>query len=221
MAITNGVTFGNIHSYNDLNLLLKSIEIETPKAKISKLDIEGADGEEDVTNALTDIIFYKNRKIKCVFTKVHDNKWYNTHLSKILNSINGKNMHVILDDDPTWYYEARISVDEADSDRVVDEVTVSCDCKPYKLSYSETCRRYDIKDSMSCAIDYIGTKTLTPIIDCVIDDGNTLELVVETIHYTLSNGENIVPNFVLKEGSNEFSFIGNGFVKLTYREGVL
>ena len=45
-----GITFGNLHSYNDLKLILESKEIGSPGVKENKVDIPGADGSLDLTD---------------------------------------------------------------------------------------------------------------------------------------------------------------------------
>ena len=130
-------------------------------------------------------------------------------------------MKIILDDDNTWYYDGRVSVDEADSDRIVDEITITCDCLPYKMSVSERVRRYEVNGSAYGEIDYLGTKVATPTIDCEIASGSKLELVLNETHYELGNGRNVIPDFLIKNGLNTFSFVGNGYATLSYRMGVL
>ena len=39
-----GITFGNLHTYDDLQLILTTKEIGAPTVKSKKIDIEGADG---------------------------------------------------------------------------------------------------------------------------------------------------------------------------------
>lgn len=127
----NGVYFGNIHSYNDLHLFLKRVEIGSPTAKTSSVDIEGGNGKIDTTNALTDIIFYNNRKLTFKFVKINDGSWHNSYLSSLLNSLHGKHLKIRLDADARYYYMGRLSVDGA-SDLKFDEVSITCDCEPYK-----------------------------------------------------------------------------------------
>lgn len=42
--IMKGITFGNLHTYDDLQLILTTKEIGAPAVKSKKIDIEGADG---------------------------------------------------------------------------------------------------------------------------------------------------------------------------------
>lgn len=48
-----GVSFGNVHSYDDLELILSSFKITPPKPKTYRINIAAADGDIDITEALT------------------------------------------------------------------------------------------------------------------------------------------------------------------------
>ena len=220
--MSRGVMFDGIHSYDDLDLILKHIDIETPKPKVQFLEIEGADGVEDVTNALTDVTFFNNRKLTFTFARASDFQSYEILIPKVLNMLHGKRMKIVLDDDNTWYYDGRVYVDEADSNRIVDEFTVSCDCSPYKMSVSKCVKRHNVDGSANGSIDYLGSKVVTPTLECQIYEGKTLQLVLNgTTYYSLANGVNIVPDFLIKSGINSYSFVGNGYVTLSYVMGVL
>ena len=54
-----GVKFDNIHSVNDLGLSLSTVEITPPEPKTYIIEIAGADGSLDLTEALTGDVKYK------------------------------------------------------------------------------------------------------------------------------------------------------------------
>ncbi|MBO7326491.1 MAG: hypothetical protein J6U74_03160, partial [Clostridia bacterium] len=45
-----GIKFGDYHSYDDFRLILASKEIGAPSVKTRKIEIEGADGDLDLTD---------------------------------------------------------------------------------------------------------------------------------------------------------------------------
>jgi hypothetical protein len=45
-----GITFGSLHSYDDLKLILNSKEIGSPETKVNKIDIPGGDSSLDLTD---------------------------------------------------------------------------------------------------------------------------------------------------------------------------
>ena len=211
-----GVKFDNIHSYNDLDLILTKITIGVPSPKVMKIELEEYDGSIDVTNALTDVTFFNNRELKFEFSKLDDGQWYNKNASLILNKLNGKKVKITLDDDNGYYYEGRVYL-EMNSDRRINSVVVTCDCEPYKLDVKETTKTYNVSTSQVCTIDYQGTKRVCPLINV----SASMQLVLGSDYYQLEKGDNTVPDFVLKNGSNSFEFKGIGIAKVTYRGGLL
>lgn len=98
-----GITFGTLHSYDDLNLILSKKEMGSPKVKTKKIDIEGAD------SALDFIDFFGEPKYEDVthkfqFSTIVPQSEFLILFSTIKNAIHGKKMRIVLDDDPLFYY---------------------------------------------------------------------------------------------------------------------
>ena len=70
-----GVRFGEIHSYNNLGLVLSSVEITPPEPKVYRISVPGADGDIDITGALTDgDVKYERRILTIEFAMLGDNR---------------------------------------------------------------------------------------------------------------------------------------------------
>lgn len=217
----NGVKFDNFHTYDDYGLFINSNEIGTPKAKTSKLDIDGSDGYIDTTNALSDIVFFENRTIKIILTRAYIDTWYTNLKNKIINDLHGKKMKIIFDSDNQYYYFGRISVSNTNVKNNVITVTIECDCEPYKKAINEITKTYSVSGDSSCTITYNGKRVITPTINCTISSGNTLKLVSNGANYELSDGDNIIPDLLFFNGDNTFTLSGNGTAKVIYREEIL
>ena len=63
----NGVQFGAVHSYSNLNLLLTKKEIGSPTIKTREIEIEGRDSVLDLTEFFGGVN-YGNRKLKFEFS---------------------------------------------------------------------------------------------------------------------------------------------------------
>lgn len=126
-----GVTFGNLHSYRDLNLILAEKIISPPSPKTELIEIPGSDGVLDFTEFF-DGIKYNNRKLSFVFSTIVPQSEFMTLFSTVQNALHGQKMMIYLDDDPGWYYIGRVTVSEWKSDRLIGKLTVDCDCEPYK-----------------------------------------------------------------------------------------
>ena len=66
----NTVYFENLNSYDDLNLLLESKEIEVPTAKTEYVEVPGSDGKIDFSEFFGEIK-YEDRKIKLDFNMIN------------------------------------------------------------------------------------------------------------------------------------------------------
>lgn len=216
-----GVRFGSYHSYDDLKIIMtKRPDIEIPLPKTSSIDIEGADGVIDTTEALTDVIHYHNRKIVFIFKKIDRRREYTSLISEIANKIHGKRLTITLDDDQGYYYVGRVSVSQ-DIDSLMNTFTITCDCEPYKYNKHESHAEFMVVNTLECKLNYSGTQVVCPTLIVTKEGIENIKLVLNGTYYPLSDGENVVPDFLLRNGKNEFSLEGTGTVKLKYREGVL
>ena len=133
-----GVRFNGLHSYDEWGLLLSKKEIGSPTAKEKKVDIEGADGELDFTEALGGVKF-NNRTLKFTFKKGGMTPVSILALvSDIQDAIHGKKLKVTLDDDPDWYYYGRIKVADFNLEKTIGTVVIEVDAEPYKLAQQKT-----------------------------------------------------------------------------------
>ena len=126
-----GITFGNLHSYRDLNLILAEKVIGTPSPKTELIEIPGSDGVLDFTEFF-DGIKYNNRKLSFEFSTMVPQSEFMSLFSTVQNALHGQKLTIFLDDDPEWYYIGRISVSEWKADKIIGKLTIDCDCEPYK-----------------------------------------------------------------------------------------
>lgn len=101
MPGTLGVTIGEKHTLKDWNLGWTAITLGFPEPKTYELDIQGADGTLDITEAVTGgDVKYKNRSLSLEFeTPDEDFFEWGSIVSDIANYLVGKKMKIILDTD--------------------------------------------------------------------------------------------------------------------------
>lgn len=138
-----GITFGELHSYRDLNLVLSTKEIGAPSVKEKKVEIEGADGSIDYTDFF-DGPKYGDVKHKFTFSSIVPRSEFLTHYSTVKNAIHGKKLRIILDDDPGFFYVGRCTVGSFTDENGVGKITVECDCEPYKYKLQKTVVSYAV-----------------------------------------------------------------------------
>lgn len=235
----DGVTFGTKHSYRDWGLLLKSRPvISPPSPKTVYVDIPGSDGIIDLTESLTGDVKFDNRTIKCEFVVLDArNRWSDIY-SEIMDYLHGQRMKVRLDEDPTYYYEGRLQVNEWKSDKVTSTITIEGDVEPYKMEMFSSLEDWEwdsfnfetgiIRDYKEIRVDESLTFTIegrrrsvVPSFTVVSDDGSGLQVRFNGTTYDLPDGTSRVLNIVIKNGTNTLYFTGNGTVSIDYRGGRL
>ena len=235
----DGVTFGTKHSYRDWGLLLKSRPvISPPSPKTVYVDIPGSDGIIDLTESLTGDVKFDNRTIKCEFVVLDArNRWSDIY-SEIMDYLHGQRMRVRLDEDPTYYYEGRLQVNEWKSDKVTSTITIEGDVEPYKMEMFSSLEDWEwdsfnfetgiIRDYKEIRVDESLTftiegrrKSVVPSFTVTSDDGSGLQVRFNGTTYDLPDGISRVLNIVIKNGTNTLYFTGNGTVSIDYRGGRL
>ena len=84
-----GITFGDLHSYRDLNLILSEKEIGAPHVKTKLIEIEGADGSIDLTDFFGEPK-YGDVTHKFTFSTLVPRSDFLSHYSKVKNALHGK-----------------------------------------------------------------------------------------------------------------------------------
>jgi phage-related protein len=213
--MTKGVTFGNVHSYKDLKLILTSKEIGSPAVKTNKVDIPGADSALDLTDYFGEPK-YEDVTHKFEFTTIEPQSDFLTQYSTIKNAIHGKKVRIILDDDPAFFYWGRCYVSAFTNEKGIGTISVDCECEPYKYKLKATV----VTQTVS------GTKVITLT--------NSRKRAVPTITTTASmtiafgngswaNGAGTftLPELELAEGNNTVTVTGTGTITFRWQEGAL
>ena len=239
------------HSYRDYGLFPVSKPVfEPPEPKILTVDIPGADGEIDYTEALTGDVHYETRKGTFSFVGLGGRQTWEGIYHRMLNDLHGKRMGVITDEDSGGYYYGRLSVkppkyDSKAGGRVY--IDVEGDFYPYRYDLYSTVDPWVwdtfpfptgiIRNYKDITIQNGGTVTIVGGAMPVVPD-----VVVKSISGTVtmwypsvdtSNGRNSItltlgsqrdktPDFVIRSGEYALSVIGGPVTfDIVYREGAL
>ena len=194
------------------------IDLGNVEAKTSYIDIEGADGKIDVTNALTDDVHYNNRNVQIPIQSVAMHSTDRLADRFALDQLfSGKNMKMFVEDfDEDWYMDGRFSLESSYS-VPVRSYTIKGDCKPYRFNFDESSETFTVTDTLQCAIDYADSMPVCPTINVSSD----MELTLNGTVYSLKQGYNIVPDLILRTGTTSFSLKGSGTYTFTWRGGNL
>ena len=210
-----GILFDTFHSFDNFALILTSKTIGQPIVKTEYVEVLGADGQLDLTEAFGEVK-YLNRKLTFVFSIFEDaNEWAAAY-SRVLNNLHGKKMKIVLDDDPDFYYIGRVTVSDYVSSKRIGNITIEVDAEPYKYKQILTIVTRTVNGTLN--MDYynlrksVVPKFVTTAQVQITHNGNT---------YTIGSGTHIIPNIIFTRGTNTLTLSGTATVAVHYQEGDL
>ena len=213
----NDVIFNNEKSaFYDWNIVLTKAEIPLPTPKTSTVDIKGADGVLDLTEALTGDVQYNNRAIKLTLEMMDDADYYDL-ISEIGNYIHGQRITFNLSNDEDYYYIGRASISDWECVKRKGKIVIQVDCEPYKYAVIETVRTVNVTNQTKTVTLINSRKRVCPTLTVT----GTITLTINGVDYNLAEGKQQLINFRLVEGNNVVKVSGNGTLTISYRQGAL
>ena len=132
---------GVVNTWKSFSMAPKSRPfVVSPNVKEEYVDVPGADGGLDYTEALTGTVRYARRTGSWDFIVDNDmtqddssgSRWPNFY-SDILKTFHGKKwQYIILDDDPKYYWRGRTTIQGGMGNRDYSSVTINYNLEPYK-----------------------------------------------------------------------------------------
>lgn len=214
-----GVTFGNLHSYRDLKLLLQpGKEIGSPEVKQKKVAVDGADGFLDYTD-FSGEPKYDGVTLKFPFATVVPKSEQLTHFSFVKNALHGKKMKIVLDDDLNSFYVGRVFVRAFTDEKGIGHIDIECDCEPYKYRHAKTIVIYAVDGTEAITLTN-ARKRAVPEVRIATDA--TLNIrYQDNLIWDLGPGSYTLPELELQEGANLVTVTGTGQITFEWREGEL
>lgn len=206
------------------------------------VDVPGADGFLDFSEAITGRRIFKSRPINIELGGKKPRNDWDIFISDIRNLIEGREIKVVFDNDPGFYWIGRASIKGFDRNREIGTFTLSVPkADPYKYNVADSTEdwlwdSFDfetgiIDDGTEIILDtHTSTETYTIVPDLmpfvpVIQvsqlgaAGITMTVAGET--YTLIKGKNRFADIVVDQEDVTMSFKGQGALTIRYRRGSL
>ena len=210
------IRFGTKWAHTDYGLIVAPYAIPMPEPQTNFVEIPGRDGALDLSEAFG-TVRYSDRVIKLtLYTRAP----FDTLISAFAAEVHGRRMNVIFDRDPTFYYDARITIEDVERHWGYCELTLECRAKPYKLEQFETA--ITVLPTSNATVTL--TNTRMPVVPTItVSAEMSLAFTISDKHYsvTLPAGTHTVPSLVLSEGDTEIGITGTGSATFTYRKGAL
>lgn len=212
------VTFNNGEksAYYDWNIVLTKSEIPLPKVKVTTVDIMGADGVLDLSEALTGDVKYDTRTAKLTFEVLDDSRFVDL-LSEISNYLHGKLVTFSLSDDDEFYYKGRASINSWECNRRKGKIVITVTCDPYKMEVEDAV----VMIPLTSTPTHYALQNLRKQVCPVITVSNNAKVVFDDITYDLTSGTQQVVGIQFVEGDNWVLVSGSGTITFTYKRGAL
>lgn len=228
------------HSLNDWGLVIGNNNyIGTPVQETNYVTVPGAFRNLDLSEVITGKPVFKSREINVLLGGLKNRLMWDNIVSEFRNYIEGRIVHLIFDNDLSFYWRGRVEIVNFDRVRELGSFNLRLPiADPYKYDVfsSEDPWEWDPFDFEYGVIRYIGpleindTAITVPkgnmetvpvfIIDSITS--STLTVTANGTTYELTEGENRLPQLKVAGESEvvlQFTGMGKGTVK--YRGGSL
>ena len=210
------IRFGTKWAHADYGLIVAPYAIPMPEPQTNFVEIPGRDGALDLSEAFG-TIRYADRIIPLM---LYARAPFDAAISAFAADVHGRRMNVIFDRDPTYYYDARVTVEDVDRHAGYCELSLECRAKPYKLDHFETTITVLPTGTASVTL----SNTRMPVVPSItVSAEMTLTYTLNEKEYTvnLAAGSHIIPSLVLMEGDTVIGITGTGQITFTYQKGAL
>ena len=210
------IRFGTKWARADYGLIVAPYAIPMPEPQANFVEIPGRDGALDLSEAFGRVR-YTDRIIPLT---LYARTPFDALISSFAADVHGRRMNVIFDRDPTYYLDARVTVEDVVRHAGYCELSLKCRAKPYKLDHFET--TITVLSTGSATVTL--TNTRMPVVPSIaVSAEMTLTFTISGKDYsvTLPAGTHTIPSLVLLEGDTEIGITGTGSATFAYRKGAL
>ena len=199
----HSITFGTKNTWDDWHLIPTSRPLfNPPSVKTNMVEIPGGDGMLDLTTSLAGRPLYKNRTGSVEFYVDNDFRDWSVLYSEIMLYLHGQKMRAVLEDDPSYYYEGRFSVNAWKSNPDRSQITINYDVFPYKQYINNSTDEW-LWDTFNFETGIIRVRELSGKVAGLVRD-----------HRKCRNARRIMQKTLI---NNKKSFISEGFLELMMR----
>lgn len=226
-----------INTFEDFKLVPDSRPlIAPPSVKTEYVDVPGADGSLDYTEALSGIKF-NDREGSWTFYVLNElytgsNRYlrWNELYALILKTVHGRRKRIELESDPGYYYLGRVFLDQWNSQKDYSKIVLKYRVEPWKYPIDTTANydwqwnelfgntifygTFDVVNEKHRNLINPTEENITPTFTCT--SGMTVTFGANT--YSLPSGTS-TPEFEIIPGDNFMVFNGNGRVVVDYSIG--
>ena len=185
--MTEGVIINGLNTKGALGMvMLDDLSIPAPSLRTQYVEVPGANGALDYTEALTGYPLYDMRDISFTLFGRYDTDELTQVRDYLFKNFNGRICNVMTPDKPGYYWRGRITVGALPSYRG-GRIPISIHAQPYRLKATVTTLTFSLSAdtpldiSLTCeGMPTLPTYTCTSVTTLTDEDGNTYSLSAGT-----------------------------------------
>jgi hypothetical protein len=211
--------FDTYNTAYDWGLLLTAKSIKDPAPKTNYINIDGASGSLDLTEALTGEVAYSDRSLTASFSLSEGTvKEREVVIRDIVAALHGKRVRILKPDVPEHFFLGRAQVTGYTNTQAYATLDIEATCEPWRYAVNESERRVTVRgEAVDVVIRNDGSQSVCPVITVT----GTVSITDNGVTTELSEGSYKITDIRLKRGANVINVSGRGTVVFTYREAVL
>jgi phage-related protein len=207
------------NTWHDWRCTVTAKSVPPAEPKTNYVEIDGAHGALDLSEALTGGPVYGTRTVTASFMcSEGTHREREALLRRIRTALHGRRVPIIEPDDPDHYFLGRVKVVDPVNNLAYMTFTIEAVCDPWRYAVNETNRAVTVNgSSVDLVIRNEGDQTLCPVITVA----GSVSLTFDGVTTKLKAGGYKVTSLRLANGPNVITVAGSGSVVFTYREAVL
>lgn len=182
--------------------------IAPPRLKEHYVDVAGASGKIDLSQALSGYPLYDNRIGSLEFAVLNDYRNWQIAYTDIMTTLNGKKMFMVYEEDPEYFYIGRWHVKSWITGKNRSTLTLEYDLEPYKRKL-HTFRENWLWDPFNFRNGIIPSRTDMLMKTMTVNDDNTFVQMFNTGVLLESHDD------AVNDQENVSNVIGNAPIPLT------
>lgn len=216
-----GIQFGNYHTAEDWGLIMHEKNVPPPVPKTNYVSVPGRDGDLDLTEALSDVVNYQDRRASYTFLLTDGTHEDRVELiSQIIGVLHGQRLQIVdTDDYPDYYMIGRLSVTEVTNTAAYGILKIEAVCQPWRYAIGQKTKTVTVTASdgtVSVSITNSGYKTLAPTLTVT----GSVTLTYNATSAALSAGTYVLAGFLLAPGVTTVTVAGSGTISINYQEAI-
>ncbi len=195
----------------ELGLRLISYKIDKPKRRSIKVKVPGRHGALDLSNWMSSEPIFENRSLRFVFDL---NMLNYEEAMEFLNKLHGTTVEIAISATSDYKFIGEISISEEMINNYFKEITISCECGPFRYKNELTEVTHSVTSSKTINLYNEQMQTVP-----TITTSTSMSIQLDGKSFTLESGTTTNKEIVLKAGVNEIEIVGTGTITFSYQEG--